>query len=369
MTGVTGVTMRQVLAWRLRRQFLDGGTPAENAVRVADRLCGVQAQVASSAVLAVSVRTGRPAAAEIDTALRTDRSLVKMWAARGTLHLLTPRDAALHCGLLGETRNWQQAAWLRNFGVTAQDMDAVLGGIAELLDGRVLTREELVAELVEHTGSPHLAEALQSGWGALLKPAAYSGLLCHGPSSGNRVTFTSPSSWLPGWRPVPPEEAGPEVVRRYLAAYGPATRNDVLNWLRRGVKVSPAKTWFAALGDELVTVEVDGAPASMLAEHLDELAGAQPAASSVRLLGAFDQYVIAVDRSLIPAEHRAKVSRTAGWISPVVLHQGRIAGVWNLDGGRLAVELFGKVPKRALAAEANRVTELLGVAARLAVAP
>jgi len=89
----------------------------------------------------------------------------------------------------------------------------------------------------------------------------------------------------------------------------------------------------------------------------------------VRLLGAFDQYVIAVDRSLIPAEHRAKVSRTAGWISPVVLHQGRIAGVWNLDGGRLAVELFGKVPKRALAAEANRVTELLGVAARLAVAP
>ena len=208
---------------------------------------------------------------------------------------------------------------------------------------------------MDQVGSPHLAEALRSGWGALLKPAAYSGLLCNGPSSGNRVTFTSPSSWLPDWRPVPPHEAGPELVRRYLAAYGPATRDDVGNWLRRGVKVSTTRAWFAALGDELATVDVDGAPASVLAEHLDELLVTTPV-GGVRMLGAFDQYVIAVDRSLIPAEHLAKASRTAGWISPVVLHQGRVAGVWNLDGaGRLAVELFEKVPRRALAAEAKRL--------------
>ena len=361
--------MQQVLAWRLRRQFLDPDAPAADAVEVADRLCGVQAQVASSAALAVAVRTGRPATDEIDKALCEDRSLVKVWAARGTLHLLTPRDAALQCGLLGESRNWQRAAWLRAFGVTQQDMDAVLEGIAELLPGRVLTREELVAGLVERTGSPHLAEALQSGWGALLKPAAYSGLLCNGPPNGNRVTYTSPATWLPGWQPVAPQEAGPAVVRCYLAAYGPATREDVLNWLRRGIKAASAKGWFAALGDDLARVDVDGSPAFLPAEHLDDLLGIEPAAG-VRLLGAFDQYVIAVNRSLIPSAHRAKVSRTAGWISPVVLHQGRVAGVWNLDGsGRLAVALFEKVPKRALAAEAKRLTELLGVTASLAVGP
>ena len=308
------VTTQQVLAWRMRRQFLDGGTAAD-AVQVADRLCGVQAQVASSAALAVSVRTGRRATEEIDTALRTDRTLVRMWAVRGTLHLLTPRQAALQTALLGQLRTWERPSWLRGFGVTRAELDAVLTGIAQLLDGRVLTREQLVAELVEHVGSKHLAEKLTSGWGALLKPAAFTGLLCHGPSNGNRVTFTSPASWLPGWRPADPERAGPEVVRGYLGAYGPATREDVANWLRRGVQASQVRSWFAALGDELVTIEVDGAPAMMLAEHVDELAGIEPA-SGVRLLGAFDQYVIAVSRSLIPAEHHAKVSRTAGWISP-----------------------------------------------------
>ena len=56
---MSGVTMRQVLAWRLRRQHLD--EPAPGVVEVTDRLCGVQAQVSSSAELAIAVRTGRPA--------------------------------------------------------------------------------------------------------------------------------------------------------------------------------------------------------------------------------------------------------------------------------------------------------------------
>lgn len=355
--------MQQVLAWRMRRHYLGGpadnlGGPADNAVQVAHRLCGVQAQVASAAALAVSIRLGRPAAEEIDTALRVDRTLVRMWAARGTLHVLTPQQAARQTAVLASLRNWERPVWLRGFGVTRAEMDALLAGIAEILPGRTLAREELVAELVDRIGSRHLADALRSGWGSMLKPAAYSGLVCHGPPDGGRVTFTSPSGWLPSWRPVAADEAGPALVRDYLGAYGPATRDDFAQWLYRGIKVSLTRGWFTALGNEVATVEVDGAAAAMLAEHVAELADTPPA-RGVRLLGAFDQYVIAVNRSLIPAEHRAKVSRAAGWISPVVLHQGRIAGVWSLDGARLVVEPFGRVPRRSLTSEARRVAALL----------
>ncbi|MCP3802881.1 winged helix DNA-binding domain-containing protein [Allokutzneria sp. A3M-2-11 16] len=80
------------------------------------------------------------------------------------------------------------------------------------------------------------------------------------------------------------------------------------------------------------------APRCSRAEDVDEIESTAPN-KLVRLLPAFDQYVIAVNRDLIPTEHLAEVTRTAGWISPVVLHGGRVAGV----------------PKKALAAEVVRV--------------
>lgn len=386
MTSPTVVTMAQVLAWRLRRQYLDD--PAADAVEVADRLCGVQAQVASSAALAVTVRTGRPAGPDLATALgstptvddgqsgakagtATGATLVRMWAARGTLHLLTARGAALQCAALGEQRAWDRPVWLRAFGVTRDEMETLLAAVAELLPGRALTREELVVELTDRVG-PHIADALRSGWGSLLKPAATAGLLCHGPPTPGsaRVTFTSPSTVLRDWRPVDVATAGPRLVRDYLGAYGPATREDFRNWLSRAVRATPIRAWFDQLTDvgELVEVRVDGAdtPALLPAEHLDELRDTAPA-TGVRLLGGFDQYVIAVSRSAIPARHLARVSRTAGWISPVVLNEGRVAGVWNLDGDALAVELFEKVPRRALRAEVDRLGALLDVTPRVTV--
>jgi hypothetical protein len=372
MPAVGAISMAQVAAWRMRRQYLADDHPATDAVAVADRLCGVQAQVASSAELAVAVRTGRPAGPELATALAvatgggdggTDgaATLVRMWSVRGTLHLLTARGAALQCAVLGAQRTWDRPVWMRAFGIGREEVEALLAAVAELLPGRALTREELAAELTERVG-PHLAEVLRSGWGTLLKPAATAGLLCHGPSRQGRVTFTSPATALRGWTPADPATAGPALVRDYLGTYGPATRDDFRNWLGRAVGARPIRAWFTELTDSghLVEVEVDGVPGSFLtAEHVDELRETRPA-TGVRLLGGFDQYVIAVSRSIIPAAHLARVSRTAGWISPVLLHEGRIAGVWNLDGDRLVTDLFEKVPTAAITAERTRLATLLG---------
>src|SRR4029453_12833348 len=108
------VTWEQALAWRMHRHLLDpvGGLPVAGVVR---RLCGVQTQVASSAELAVRLRRKASRAGEVGRALSQGR-LVKTWAMRGALHLLTPEEAGAFLSLIASRRSWERASWQRYFG-------------------------------------------------------------------------------------------------------------------------------------------------------------------------------------------------------------------------------------------------------------
>lgn len=79
-----------MLRWRLGRHLL-AGPPAADVVTVARRVCGVHAQLTASAETAVRLRAG-VATGAVDDALLATRSLVKLWAARGTLHLIAADD-------------------------------------------------------------------------------------------------------------------------------------------------------------------------------------------------------------------------------------------------------------------------------------
>src|SRR5919204_6839244 len=115
------VTWQQALAFRMRRQLLDpiGTLPV---ARVVGRLCGVQAQVASSAELAVRVRRRASRPGEVGRALSEGR-LIKTWAMRGTLHLLTPENAGAFLSLMASGRSWERPSWQRYFGVTPELME------------------------------------------------------------------------------------------------------------------------------------------------------------------------------------------------------------------------------------------------------
>ena len=151
---------------------------------------------------------------------------------RGTIHLLTPEEAGAALSLLAAGKSWHRPSWQRYFKMTVAQMEELRFAIRDALDGRVLTREELIAEITRLPGHAHLGDALRSGWGTLLKPSAWQGDLVFGPNRGTRVTFTRPDSASKRWVGVPDaEEAGPVVVRRYLAAYGPATPANFAAWL------------------------------------------------------------------------------------------------------------------------------------------
>jgi hypothetical protein len=137
--------------------------------------------------------------------------------------------------------------------------------------------------------------------------------------------------------------------------------------------------WFAAAADRLVTVDVEGTVAYLLADDVDELAGTptpspEASAATVRLLPAFDQHVLGPGTAateIIRPERRKEISRAAGWIAPVVVDVGRVVGVWEVGDDKTPTEvrLFGdgdgdvEVEAAALDAAVERMRTVLAAVA------
>jgi uncharacterized protein YcaQ len=367
------LTWPQALAWRMGRHHLVERAPRDRMVDVAARIGGLHAQVMSSAELTLWARVEGLEREAIAEALWEERSLVKLWAMRGTLHLLPAAELDTWLGALGTYEHYLKPGWLRGFGISRDELEELVDAIDAALDGDLLTREGLGAAVARITRLPALEEKVQGSWGPYLKPASFRGRLCFGPSDGQRVRFARPDAWLGRELDgADSAEALREVTRRHLGAFGPAAREDLARWW--GVQPARGGRMLAALGEELVAVDVEGSAGWMLREHAEEAAAAKPARLA-RLLPGFDMWVIGAARDaaalLDPAEKK-RVYRNQGWISPVLLVNGRMDGVWRHErkGKRLLVtiEPFGKPPKWARTqaeAEAERLAGFLGGALAL----
>ncbi|MGH2946223.1 MAG: winged helix DNA-binding domain-containing protein [Solirubrobacteraceae bacterium] len=359
-----------VLAWRAQRQYVARErAPLAEAVDVVSRVCGLHAQLMGSAELALWARVDGLERDAVARWLWEDRALVKTWAMRGTLHLLPAAELPLWVAAQSMLKpRHHVGSWLRHYGLTREQADALLGAIPAALDGRHLTREELAVEVGRLTEIDGVEDKLRRGFGDLLKPAAFRGDLCFAPSDGRSVRFARPDEWLGPQAPAEVDDAATDIARRYLGVYGPATREAFARWFGM---TSPALAgrWLRELGDELAEVEVEGEPGLMLARDVEAAAQASPD-EAVRLLPAFDHHVVAAPRdseAVLRAEHRPRVYRPQGWLSPVLLVGGRIAGVWSHErrGERVAVSIepFSRLDRGVAAAaeaEAERLAAFLG---------
>ena len=294
-----------------------------------------------------------------------ERSLVKTWAMRGTLHLLAPADLALYKAALLERSARNQELLFSRLGVNPAELESITERVVEALSGgECLTRKELAAR----TGEARLV----AGWGTFLKPASNRGLIVFGPPRGPETTFVRADAWLgpqAGWGR---EEAQQQLLRRYLTAFGPATLADFARWT--GAASGWARPIWAALLPELAHVEVEGMAAWALATDIAALEGAGES-RQLRLLAGFDSWLLGhADRSLIFArEHAPRISRTAGWISAVVAVGGRAVGVWSHRTGNrsvaVQVDLFERLDRdlqRQLKAEVAALESFFGLPCRLA---
>jgi hypothetical protein len=357
MHPVTEISAGQVRAFRLARHHLTEPLPAERLVDVVAAVGGVQAQVMSAAGLALWARSRGLTPGHVQEALWARRELVKTWCMRGTLHLLPAREFGLWTAALGKRSNWRRPAWLRWFGATLEEMEGLIATLDAQLDGDGRTREEVAA-----LAPAHLREELLRGWGSHLKPAAYQGVLVFGPNRGRNVTFVHPRRWLGTFDRPDGDEALRGLLRRFLRAYGPATPDDFTRWWGGGG--GSARRLLESLGDEVEPVEAEGRRAWVLAEDEPLLRSLDPP-RSVHLLPNFDVYTLHYRprEAFVPPGALDRVYRQAGWISPVVLYDGAVAGLWEHKKRVLRVELFVRETKRLRAGierETKRLAEFLG---------
>jgi hypothetical protein len=336
-------------------------------LEVVSEVCGVHAQVQSSAELQIWARVEGVKPKDVQEALWERRALVRTWAMRGTLHLTTADDLPSYVGALRQHDRWWKGAWLRYVGLSERELRKVLADVHEALGARPMTRQQLADKV-----GGKARERLLSNWGELLKPAAFSGSLISGPPRGQNVTFVRPDRWLKGWRDVEDDEAWREVIRRYLATYGPATREDFARWW--GMQPAPAGRVLKAMPEgELEEVDVEGTRAWALAGDVKAMRRSS-SKLPIRLLPGFDVFVVGnrPKQALVERKFEARVFRQAGWVSPVVLIEGMAAGVWRHEKQARTVEVtvepFAKLPsarKKAIAEEAARLGKFLGAPVRV----
>jgi hypothetical protein len=376
------VTNDQVAAFRLGRHHLARRAPREALVSVVGDMVGAQAQVLSAAQIALATRTADLTLADVDAAV-AERRLVKVGCMRRTLYLVPSSVVAVF--VRGTARRAEkEVRWALRKGVPGRTLEAAIGAALDALD-EPLTRPEIAERACRALGvRPRLVHG--GGWGSrgkvaavpvgaltypvvdLLHLAAARGIVCYGDQRNGEPTFVRADAWVPDSEDVPAEDAEDRLLRRYLEAFGPASVADFAAWT--GITLREAGSIWARSEGELVTVDVDDGEAGLLHASLDELVDAKTETPHVRLLPYFDSYLLGhrERRHLVSDEHRHHVSRSQGWIAPVVLLDGRVAGVWKhaRGRGRLEVEVtpLERLPRRvvsAIRAEADELRRFLGL--------
>ncbi len=331
---MTQVTWSQVGWFRLRRNGLV--EPFDTPQDTTRALIGVQAQILPAAGISLMHRTlGEVDSTRLDVWLHQERTLLKLWGQRHTLHLYEPIEwPALQASLKPFVSWWERKLVKRDGDVLAyrQDVETIA---AVLEQEGTLTRSRL-RDLM-----PEFNHAL---WVVIFMDLVGNGLACHAGQDAGEGVFAARSHWFPelDWEPPERGVADVSLTRRFFHAYGPATFRDMAYW--RSVPLSRSRPWFDSVLPELVEIDVEGTAMHLLADDLDALTQTPPTPSEwpARLLYRFDPLLLAhKDKSwlLLDSQHYKSVWKKGGHIEPVVLVRGKIHGTWRYDRRSRAVDL------------------------------
>jgi hypothetical protein len=351
----------------LSRHRLAPPPRAGGVVDVVRDSAGIQAQVMSAAELSIWTRRRDTTRAEIQAALWSTREIVRTSAMRLTLHVVPSCDLPIYIAAMKAAAFRRIDYWLGRMGATPRQIARMVAAVVEALaDGAPRTQQELIAAAKKKVGRG-LGAWMDHSWSGV-RPAVIEGAIVYGPPRGASATFVRADAWLGRQMPVDGDAARAELLRRFLAAFGPATPHDFAKW--SGLNTSEARRVLDAAGPALVAVSVDGAPGWICREDIDALVGSELDPDAVTLLGAFDSFLLAhaTKEHLVDARFYKRVYRPQGWISPVVLRGSTIVGVWFSEAsGKTAavrVELFGRATprlRRAIESEVEALGVFLGV--------
>jgi winged helix DNA-binding protein len=363
------------------RHFLATNGRADDPVAVSDALVGIHATDPASVYLGLRARTKQLTRERLGELLYEDRRLLKVLGMRRTMFVVPPPLASVIQAAvtteLGAGQRKRLLGMLERAGIAADPAS----WMAQVEDETVATLEELgeatAADLTQRVAG--LREQIPFGAGKtwqgtvgvstrLLFLLATEGRIIRGRPKG--TWLSSLYRWVPmerwvegGLEPWPPERARAELVRRWLAAFGPGTQRDIQWWTGWTV----AKTRAALRDAGAIEVSIaDGGERSTdgfaLPGDVEETA--EPG-SWVALLPALDTTTMAwAERAFYLGDHAKLLFDTNGNAGPTVWVDGRVVGLWaQRESCEVVIRLLedvGREQHRAIEAEASVLTEWLG---------
>lgn len=318
------MTLRELNRATLARQLLLERRRLA-VVPALERVAGLQAQWAPATYVGLWTRVEGFHRETLERALAREQA-VRAILMRGTVHLVSRRDYGVF-GSAAIIPGWMKPE-------SAALAERVHDSLLEF--GREpRTRAEVFAWLRDEHGMDH--DGASGFWYALRTV----GRLTHAPESGTWKQPRDTRYVFIEHEQIDLAPARVELVRRYLAALGPATRADIAEWSGLRVRdfepaleaLEPLRRFADERGRELLDLPRAPLPS-----------GDSPA--PVRFLPRFDNLVLShADRTRVLAEeHRRTVIHSVGMVEATFLVDGFVAGMWKVEKGRVRVEPFAPLP-------------------------
>jgi hypothetical protein len=336
------LTSRELNRAVLARQLLLERKRA-SPVALIERLVGIQAQWPPAPYVGIWTRTTGFKRATLERELAKG-TVVKATVMRQTLHLVTPRDYALLRAAMSETNFPWETSIAKRLAPTVRKLAA---------DGPVVS-----ADAIAYLERKHRLTGISArrAWRAARIRAHlvhhHETALWHARPAGRFVLLDEPEALVP-------LEARAEMIRRYLAAFGPATLRDIGQWsmmhvpeLKASLAVlEPLRRFRDEQGRELYDV-----PRAPLPDP--------DTPAPVRFLPKWDNVLLAwADRTrILPEAYRKRVIGMNGDVAQTFLVDGFVAGTWHADSGRVFTAPFAELSPAArqnLKDEAERLEAFL----------
>ncbi len=313
------LTLRELNRATLARQLLLQRRRL-SPVSVIERLVGMQAQWPSAPYVGIWTRTTRFRRESLERDLRR-AAVLKANMMRQTLHLVTRRDYALIRAAMSET----------NFSCESSLAKRLAPLVRELAERGAVTNEEGLALVERECGLAGIDA--RRAW-RYARVHHHETALWNARPHGRFVALVEPDDH-------DPTDARAELLRRYLAAFGPASRRDIGIWSRMhvpAIKAALARLELRRFRDErgLELLDVERAP-------LPDPETPAP----VRFLPKWDNVLLAfADRTrVLPEEYRRTVIGSNGDVAQTFLVDGLVAGMWSVEKGRVVLEPLARLSR------------------------